>query len=157
MTTAPTPVVTAKVPWLKFFGLAIGRAAKEVIAFLGSSGVQNVEAQAANVAELLLPAEAPIIQEFQVVMGKIFKQAVVTETASTNISAGTTGQQKLSAVVAAIGPELDQWVANNFKGSATIAADVKAGLVNAIVALQNSLTAPAVAPAAAAAPAPAAK
>jgi hypothetical protein len=139
MTTAPTPVVT-KVSWLKSVGLAIGKAAKEVVAFLGSSSVQNTEKQLANVASLLLPAEAPIIQTFQTVMGKIFQQAVVTETAIGSVSAA--GSQKLAAVVASIGPELDQWVANNFPGSATVSADVKAGLVNAIVALQNSLTAP---------------
>jgi hypothetical protein len=137
-TTAPvTPV---KVPWLKKVGSAIYNAAKSVVNFLGSSKVQNAEAQIANVASLLLPAEAPIIQAFQGVMGKIFQQAVVTETAMTNVAGA--GAQKLEAVVAAIGPELDQWVANNFPGSATVSKDVKAGLVNAIVALQNSLTAP---------------
>jgi len=74
-------------------------------------------------------------------MGKIFQQAVVSETAMTNISKA--GTQKLAAVVSAVGPELDQWVENNFPGSATVSADVKAGLVTAIVNLQNSITAPA--------------
>lgn len=148
MSTPATPVAvtTPKISWLKSVGLAIGKAAKEVVAFLGSTNVQNAEKQLANVASLLLPADAPIIQTFQGIMGKIFQQAVVTETAIGSVSAA--GSQKLSAVVASIGPELDQWVANNFPGSATVSADVKAGLVNAIVALQNSLTAPPAPPAA---------
>jgi hypothetical protein len=161
MTTPATPVVAGtsapKVSWLKSFGIAIGKAAKEVVGFLSSTKVQAAEAQAANIASLLLPADAPIIQTFQGIMGKIFQQAVVTETAIGSVSGASTGAQKQAAVVAAIGPELDQWVANNFPGSATIAADVKAGLVNAIVALQNSLTVPPATPPAAAANAPAAK
>jgi hypothetical protein len=139
-TAAPAVPATPKVGWLKSVGLAIGKAAKEVVAFLSSTKVQAAEAQVANIAELLLPVDAPIIQTFQVVMGKIFQQAVVTETAVGTVAAA--GSQKLAAVVASIGPELDQWVASNFPGSATISADVKAGLVNAIVALQNDLTAP---------------
>lgn len=132
--------------WLKSVGHAIAVAGKDVVAFLGSSKVQNAEAQIANVASLLLPAEAPLIQEFQVLAGKVFQQAVVTETAMTNVSGA--GTQKLQAVVAAIGPELDQWVTNNFPGSATVSADVKAGLVQAIVNLQNAITAPPTPPAA---------
>jgi len=144
---ATTPVVPAgHVSWLKRVGSAIYTGLKDVVGFLGSAKVQNAEAQVANVASLLLPAEAPLIQGFQVVIGKIFQQAVVSETALTNVS--NAGSQKLSAVVAAIGPELDQWVANNFPGSATVSADVKAGLVNAIVALQNSITVPATPPSA---------
>lgn len=147
VTTAPSAVVTSaapvapKVSWLKRVGSAFYTGLKDVVGFLGSSEVQAVEGQVANVASMLLPAEAPLINGFQTVVGKIFQQAVVSETALTNVA--NAGPQKLSAVVAAIGPELDQWVANNFPGSATISADVKAGLVNAIVALQNSITVPA--------------
>jgi len=138
---ATTPVVPAgHVSWLKRVGSAIYTGLKDVVGFLGSAKVQNAEAQVANVAALLLPAEAPLIQGFQAIMGKAFQQAVVSETALTSIAGS--GSQKLAAVVAAIGPELDQWVANSFPGSATISADVKAGLVNAIVALQNSITIP---------------
>ena len=136
MATTPAPVV--HISWLKKVGNAIYTGLKDVVGFLGSSKVQNAEAQVANVASLLLPAEAPLIQSFQAIMGRVFQQAVVTETALTNIAGA--GPQKLSAVVAAIGPELDQWVANNFPGSATVSADVKAGLVSAIVNLQNAIT-----------------
>lgn len=127
--------------WLKTVGQAIGKAAKEVIGFFGSSQVQSIEAQAANVAELLFPVEAPLIQTFQGVMGRIFQQAVVAETSAANISSAS-GTQKLAAVVGEIGPELDAWVSNNFPGAKTISADVKNGLVNAIVALQKALPAP---------------
>jgi len=148
MSTTP-PVVPApapaKVSWLKRLGQVLATAAKDVVSFLGSSKVQTAEAQIANVAELLLPAEAPLIQEFQAIMGKIFQQAVVTESVAANITGS--GKQKLDAVVAGIGPELNQWVANNFPGSKTISADVQKGLVNAIVALQNDITAPPASPA----------
>ena len=137
---ATTPATPTKTSWLKSFGHIIATAGKDIVHFLGSSKVQAAEQQAAAVAELLLPADAPIIQEFQGIVGKIFRQAVVTETALSNVAGA--GSQKLAAVVGEIGPELDQWVANNFPGSATVSADVKNGLVNAIVALQNDLNAP---------------
>lgn len=138
MGTPATPV--AKVSWLKKFGSAVWNAAKEVVGFLGSTQVQTAEAAAAQVATLLLPADAPLIQSFQAIAGKIFHQAAITETQFTNVTSA--GTQKLSAVVGAIGPELDAWVANNFPGAAKVQAATKAGLVNAIVALQNDLTAP---------------
>lgn len=140
MSTPVTPVVP-KVSWLKKVGSAIYTGLKDVVGLLSNPTVQSAEAQVASVATLLLPAEAPLIQGFQALMGKIFQQSVVSETALTNISKA--GDQKLAAVTASIGPELDTWVANNFPGSATISADVKAGLVKAIVALQNSITVPA--------------
>jgi hypothetical protein len=140
-TTPVTPISTPKVSWLKRVGSAIYTGLKDVVGFLGSAKVQAAEVQVANVASLLLPADAPLIQTFQAVMGKIFQQAVVSETALTNVA--NAGSQKLAAVVAEIGPELDQWVANNFPGSAQVSAATKAGLVNAIVALQNDITVPA--------------
>ena len=147
MATSPV-VAVPHVSWLKRVGSALYTGLKDVVGFLGSSQVQTVEAQVANVASLLLPAEAPLIKSFQVIMGKVFTQAVVSETALTNVASA--GPQKLAAVVAAIGPELDQWVANSFPGSATVSADVKAGLVTAIVNLQNAITVPAATPAPAA-------
>lgn len=148
--TATTPAVTAAphVSWLKRIGNAFYTGLKDVVGFLGSQQVQAVEGQVADVASLLLPAEAPLIKGFQALMAKIFQQAVVSETALTNVE--NAGSQKLAAVVASIGPELDQWVANNFPGSTTISADVKAGLVTAIVKLQNGITVPPAAPAVAA-------
>lgn len=145
MSTPVTPVVPAapKVSWLKKLGGALYTGLKDVVGLLANSKVQSAESQVANIASMLLPAEAPLIQGFQAIMGKVFQQAVVSETALTNVASA--GPQKLSAVVSAIGPELDQWVANNFPGSAMISADVKAGLVTALVNLQNSITVPATA------------
>lgn len=142
MSTSATPATPAPphVSWLKRLGQAIYTGLKDVVGILGNPKVQAAEAQVANVASLLLPTEAPLIQGFQSVVVKIFQQAVVSETALTNVA--NAGSQKLAAVVAAIGPELDQWVANSFPGSAKVSAEVKAGLVTAIVNLQNSITVP---------------
>ena len=140
MSTAPV-VPAGYVSWLKRIGSAIYTGLKDVVGLLANPKVQAAEGQVANVASLLLPQDAPLIQGFQAIMGKVFQQAVVSETALTNIA--NAGPSKLSAVVAAIGPELDQWVANSFPGSATISAEVKAGLVTAIVNLQNAITVPA--------------
>lgn len=136
--------------WLKSFGSAIATAAKSVVHFLGSPAVQTAEQQVATVAELLLPQDAPAIQGFQSLMGKIFKQAVVTETQFANISSA--GPQKLAAVVAAVGPEFQTWIQNGFPGSAALDAKVQQGLLeqasNLVVALQNAITAPPAPPAA---------
>ena len=145
MSSTATVPSAPHVSWLKRIGSAIYTGLKDVVGILGNPGVQKAEAQVANIATLLLPAEAPLIQGFQAIMGKIFQQAVVSETALTNIA--NSGPQKLSAVIAAIEPELDQWVANSFPGSAKISAETKAGLVSAIVALQNDITVPAATPA----------
>jgi hypothetical protein len=144
MATTPPVVPAGHVSWLKRFGHDVAVGFKYVIGVLGNPKVQAAEQQAAGIASMLLPAEAPLIQEFQVVVGKIFKQTAVTETAMTDV-ANASGS-KLAAVVAEIGPELDQYVANNFPGSATVSAEVKAGLVNAIVAFQNAITVPAAPP-----------
>lgn len=141
--STPAPPVVAPPPkqsWLKKLGSVIWTAAKDVVGFLGNPKVQSAEAQVANIASLLLPAEAPIIQAFQAVMGKVFQQTVVTETAFANVA--NAGSQKLEAVLAEVGPELDQWVANGFPGSTRIQDATKAGLINAVVALQNDLMAP---------------
>jgi hypothetical protein len=135
---ATTPVVPAgHVSWLKRVGAAIYTGLKDVVGLLSSSKVQTAEAQLANVAEMLLPAEAPMIQAFQTIMGKIFQQSVVSETLLTNVAKA--GTQKLAAVVAGIEPELDQWVTNNFPGAATVNKDLKEGLVTAIVNFQNGI------------------
>ena len=126
--------------WLKSAGLAIYSAAEKVVGFLSSSKVQNAEQSVAAIAELLLPAEAPIIATFQDIAGKIFRQSIVTETAFANVAGA--GTQKLSAVLAAVGPELDAWIQNNFPGSQKLSDAAKAGLVNAVVAIQNELQPP---------------
>src|SRR5271155_3396114 len=109
-------VAVAKVSWLKRVGSAIYTGLKDVVSLISNPKVQAAEAQVASIAALLLPAEAPIIAGFQIIAGKVFQQAVVTETALTNVA--NAGPQKLAAGLAAIGPELDQWVASNFPGSA---------------------------------------
>lgn len=130
--------------WLKAIGKGIAAAAVDVAHFLASPQVQKVEAQAANLAQILLPQDAPIIQTFQGIVGRIFQQAIVTETQFQNIS--NAGPQKLAAVVGAFGPELDQWAANHFPGAQQVSDAIKAGLVSAIVDLQNALPAPPAAP-----------
>lgn len=131
--------------WLKTFGSEIAKVAKEIVHVLASPQAQTLENDAATLAGILLPAEAPLIAGFQTLAGKIFRQAAVTETAMANVSGS--GAQKFSAVLAQVGPELDQWVANAFPGSGKIQDATKAGLINAIVALQNDITLPAAPPA----------
>jgi pyruvate kinase len=108
---------------------------------------QKVEPTAATVAEALLPQFAPEIALANDLFNKIVKQALIAE--ATAAAAGTavgTGPQKLAQVLAAIGPDLDAWVANNFPGNKQVTEVTKSGLVNAIVALLNELAPPTTVP-----------
>lgn len=141
VSTAPTAATaTPKVSWLKKVGQEIWTGVKDVVGVLASPGVQKAEQTAASVAEALLPADSQLIASFSTIAGKIFQQAVVAETSGA--AAAASGASKLSAVMSAVGSDIDQWVANNFPGSAALSAATKAGLINAIVAIQNDITAP---------------
>lgn len=131
--------------WLKSAGVAIYHAASQVIGFLASPNVQNAEKQAVAVAELLLPQDAPIIQGFQNVVGKIFQQVVVAEAGMSNVA--NAGPQKAQAVFDAVTSSLTQYVQNNFPGAATVDKELQAGLIKAIADFVNALPAPSVPPA----------
>lgn len=105
---------------------------------------QKAEPTAVTLAEALLPQFAPEIALANDLFNKIVKQAIVAETTLAAAGQATgSGAQKLAQVIAAIGPDLDQWVANNFPGQKQVSETVKAGLVNAVVALLNELAPPA--------------
>lgn len=135
-TTPPVPHVS----WLSKVGAFIGKV-------LGI--VQKAEPSAVVLAEALLPQFSPEIALANDLFNKIVKQAIVAET--TMAAAGTqtgTGAQKLEAVLANIGPDIDQWVANNFPGNKTLSTVSKTGIINSIVAALNELVPPPATPAA---------
>lgn len=139
---APAPV--AKTSWLKKVGHAIGVA----LGFVAKSAVPIASAVGTAIS-IIDPILAPEISVAENLVSRIAQQAIVTEATFTAVGQQSNGPAKLQAVVSSIGPEVDQWVANSFPGATTVSTDVKAGLVNAVVALLNSvdgnlsLTAPA--------------
>jgi hypothetical protein len=130
MSTTPTPAPHES--WLSKVGAFIGKV-------LGIA--QKAEPTAAALASALLPQFAPEIALADDIFNKIVKEALVAE--ATAAAAGSaTGPQKLAAVLANIGPVLDQWVANNFPGQKQVSDVAKSGLVNAIVAILNDVAPP---------------
>lgn len=131
------PIVTPHVSWLKRVGQVIGK----VLGIVGHTAAPIAHI-AAGVAGALMPQFAPEIAFADGLVTKIAKQALVTEALAAAAAGATSGPEKLAAVIANIGPELDAWVASAFPGSAQVSAVAKAGLVNAVVAIMNELKAP---------------
>lgn len=134
---ASTPIPAPHQSWLSkvgaFFGKVLGIA-------------QKAEPTAVVLAEALLPQFAPEIALANDLFNKIVKQAIVAETTMAAVGQATgSGAQKLEQVLAAIGPDIDQWVANNFPGNKVLSTVSKTGIVNAIVAALNELAPPPVA------------
>ena len=130
-----TTVVAPKESWLSkvggFFGKILGFA-------------QKAEPTAVTLAEALLPQFAPEIAVANDLFNRIAKQVIVAETTMAAVGQATgSGAQKLEQVLAAIGPDIDQWVANNFPGQKQLSVISKTGIVNAIVAALNELAPPA--------------
>lgn len=128
------PVVAPHVSWLKKFGLAVAHA----LGFIAKEAVPIAEA-AGTVATIFFPALAPEIALAENLVSKIANQATVTEAAFLAVGSGANGPAKLQAVVNAVGPEIDAWVANAFPGAARASSLAKEGLVNAVVALLNDI------------------
>ena len=139
MATTPAVIVVSapKVSFLKHFGQILGR----ILKFVAKDSAPIVD-QAAPVLEVLLPQFATPIGAAKNLMDSIAKQAIVTEAIAQNTGAATSGPDKLAAVIAGIGPELDAWVASRFPGATQVAAAEQAGLVNAIVAIVNKQPSP---------------
>jgi hypothetical protein len=133
MATTPAPVAT-KTSWLSKVGAFIGKV---------FNIAKQVEPTAAAVASVLVPQFAPEITLANDLFSKIASEAVAVE--GTFAAAGNatgSGPQKLEAVLANIGPDIDAWVAANFPGSKQLSAVAKTGLINSVVAVLNELEPP---------------
>lgn len=135
-----TPVIPAtpqpKESWLKRFGHEVG----VVLGFIAKQAPAIVN-DAAAVATIVMPQFAPLISAADSLATKILGQVQVTEAAFLAAGQANNGQAKLQAVLAAIGPEINTWVANNFPGAKQVSTAAQAGLVNAIVAIANDIDA----------------
>lgn len=128
---ATTPVPAPHVSWLSKIGHAIA-------SILGI--VQKAEPTIVTFTEALLPQFAPFIGSADTIFQNIVKEIVSAEAAAAAAGQTGTGAQKLEAVLAKIGPPLDNWITSNFPGSAKLADATKAGLVNAVVAVLNDIS-----------------
>ena len=153
---SPAPVLVQPPPHLSFMK-RMGHILGQVLGFI-SKDAQVIEPIAVKVAEALLPQFAAEIQVADNIFSKIVKQAIVTQGLVTATGAATTNAAKFNALLANIGPELDQWVASNLPGVKAVSAINKSNLVQAVIAIANEEeTTVALAPAAqATAPTPAA-
>jgi hypothetical protein len=129
----PAPA-TPKVSWLKKFGQEVVK----VVDFVAGKAAPIAQA-AGSVVSALLPQFAPEISIAENLVSSIAKQAQVTEATFAQIGQASNGPAKLQAVLSSVGPQIDQWVANSFPGAAAASATVKAGLVNAVVAVLNDV------------------
>src|SRR5271155_3450780 len=134
---ATTPVVPAKVSWLKKLG-------QDVLKVLGV--VAPAEKVAEPFIEALLPASVPVFG----ILDEIFPIITVTEQAFSAVGQQSNGPAKLNAALSGVEAAIDQWTAANLPGSAAILATdayIQAKLaaatayVNATVAFANALPA----------------
>lgn len=131
--------MSASTSWLANVGKTIGGIAKKVLAFLGKDA-KPVADIAATVATGLFPQFAPEIAEADNLVTNISKEAIAVEGAAAAAGAAAgTGAQKLEAVLANIGPAIDNWVSSNFPGAKQVSTAAKSGLVNAVVGIMNEL------------------
>lgn len=128
----PAPVKSSS-SWLSKFGHAIGVA----LGFIAKEAVPIAQA-AGTIISIIDPVLAPEISFAENLVSKIAQQALVTESTFVAVGQASNGPAKLQAVIDSIGPEVDQWVVNSFPGAAKVSTEVKAGLVNAVVALLNA-------------------
>lgn len=127
---ATTPAPAPHQSWLQ----KIGHVIAEVLGI-----VQKAEPTVVSFTEALLPQFAPFIASADTMFQNIVKEIIAAEAAAAAAGQVGTGPQKLAAVLANVGPMLDNWVASNFPGAAKLADATKAGLVNAVVAVLNDV------------------
>lgn len=134
MSTAPVTPAPPKVSfWHKFEDGVL-----KVLSFLTTKAAPIVQA-AGSVVALADPALAPEISMAENIFSKIVLQAQVTQAAFAAVGQGANGTAKMQAVLAAISPEIDQWIANSFPGSATVSTALKQGVVQAIYNLVEAI------------------
>jgi hypothetical protein len=130
----PAPPAPVKVSWLKKFGHAVAAA----LGFVAKEAAPIAQ-EAGAVVAAIEPAFAPEIAVAENLVTKIANQATVTEAAFTAVGQGANGAAKLQAVIDAVGPEIDSWVAAAFPGAKQVSTVAKAGLVNGVVAVLNDV------------------
>ena len=133
--SAPAP----KVSWLKRVGQVLGSILKII-----ARDIAPVADTASKVAAVMFPQFAPGIIAADNLIDNIAKEAITAEIMDQAAATAKGGPAKLQAVLASIGPMIDQWVANKFPGATAVSNASKAGLVNAVVAIVNDLSAPAI-------------
>lgn len=132
---ASAPVAPApKVSWLKKFGQDV----LKVITFIAGKAAP-IAAAAGAVVEAIDPALTPIVTVAENLVTKIANQAAITEVAFAAAGQASSGAAKLQAVLNAVGPEINAWVAAAFPGAAALSTAAQSGLVNAIVAILNEI------------------
>ncbi len=136
--TPPAPVASAPthVSWLKHIGQILAKIGKSIVMV-----AQPVEKIAVPVLESMFPQFAPGIAKADSIFTNAVKQIIVTEAIGAAATTATSGPDKLKAVAAGIGPELDAWVQSAFPGAAKVAEAEKAGLAQAIVNIVNKIPA----------------
>jgi len=137
-TPAPTPAVTTaappKVSWLKHVGQFLGK-----VLGIVAKDAKPIADTAATVTEALYPQFAPEISAADNLVTNIAKEALDAEVAAAAAGSQNSGPAKLNAVLANVGPAVDDWVAAKFPGAKQVSAASKAGLVNAVVAIMNEV------------------
>jgi hypothetical protein len=139
MSTIAIPAVTAapKVSWLKHLGNFLGKILK-----ITAKNAPPIADMAAKVAEVMFPQFAAGIAVADNLVDNIAKEALAAEIMEQAGAAAQGGPAKLQAVLANVGPAIDQWIASRFPGSNTVASAKKANLVSAIVDIVNDVTPP---------------
>lgn len=133
MSTSPAPVTAApKVSFLKRVGQLVGK----ILGIIARDGAPIAD-KAALVVTTFLPQFATEIGMADSLIDNIAKQCIVTEALTSGVAQAVTGTDKLNAVVAGIGPEIDAWIAAKFPGATQVSAAKKAGLVSAIADIVN--------------------
>jgi hypothetical protein len=126
-----------KVSWLKKIGIFLGK----VVGVIAKDGKPVVD-DAAKVAKILLPQFAGEIDYANNIADNVMQEIVTAEAAAQAGVSPQGGPAKLTAVLQNAGPAIDNWIQSRFPGADALAADVKAGLVNALVAVFNDVKVP---------------
>jgi hypothetical protein len=135
---ASATAAPAKKGWLSSVGHFFGS-----ILNIAATKAAPVADMATKVFDVMFPQFATAANTADNLIDNIAKEAIVTE--GVVQAAGTAtggGEAKLQAVLANVGPAIDQWVASRFPGSTQVSAAAKAGLVSAVVNIANEVTAP---------------
>jgi len=134
-TPVVVPAPTApKVSWLKKFGQDI----EKVVGIVAKDSLPVAEA-AGTAIEIVDPALTPLVTVGESLVSKIAQQAQITEAVFAAVGQASNGPAKLQAVLNAVQPEVQAWITAAFPGAGTLTQVQIAPLVNAVVALLNSI------------------